>query len=97
MARVYFPQPRDTAFVASFGHLMGYDAGYYGYAWADVISADLASVFEENDAFLDPALGRKLRNEIFASGHSRPIDDSIHAFLGRPRSFDAFVKKLGLN
>ena len=83
--------------VTSFGHLMGYDAGYYGYAWADVISADLASVFENNNAFLNPELGRKLRDEIFATGHSRPIDDSIEAFLGRPRNFDAFVKKLGLN
>ncbi|MDG2124501.1 MAG: Zn-dependent oligopeptidase [Verrucomicrobiales bacterium] len=97
MAKVYFPQPEDTAFVTSFGHLMGYDAGYYGYAWADVISADLASVFENNNAFLNPELGRKLRDEIFATGHSRPIDDSIEAFLGRPRNFDAFVKKLGLN
>lgn len=36
----------DTAFVAYFGHLMGYDAGYYGYAWADAIAADMATVFE---------------------------------------------------
>src|SRR5688500_20386583 len=35
----------DTAYVAYFGHLTGYDAGYYGYAWADDISADLATVF----------------------------------------------------
>ena len=41
----FFPEPPDTAFVAYFGHLMGYDAGYYGYAWADAIAADMATVF----------------------------------------------------
>jgi thimet oligopeptidase len=96
-SEVSFPQPEGTAFVCAFGHLMGYDSGYYGYAWADVISADLASVFEEADGFLDPALGRRLRDEVFATGHSRPIEDSITAFLGRPRNFDAFVRKLGLD
>jgi Zn-dependent oligopeptidase len=38
--------PPDTAFVAYFGHIIGYGAGYYGYAWADAIAADMATVFE---------------------------------------------------
>ncbi len=96
VADTYFPQPEDTAFVASFGHLMGYDAGYYGYAWADVISADMASVFEENDAFLNPAYGMRLRKEIFEPGDSRDVSESIEAFLGRQRNMEAFVDKLGI-
>ena len=50
----FFPEPPDTAFVAYFGHLMGYDAGYYGYAWADAIAADMATVFANApDGFFD--------------------------------------------
>jgi len=96
MSNVYFPPPEDTAFVGSFGHLMGYDAGYYGYAWADVISADMASIFEKSDGYLKPEFGMRLRNEIFARGNSRDITQSIEAFLGRGRSMDAFLKKLGI-
>ena len=53
-----YPEPPDTAFVAYFGHLMGYDAGYYGYAWADAIAADMATVFEKApDGFFDRDAG----------------------------------------
>ncbi|CAN5158916.1 M3 family metallopeptidase [soil metagenome] len=97
VAETYFPQPEGTAFVASFGHLMGYDSGYYGYAWADVISADMASVFEEADAFLDPEFGMRLRREIFERGDSREVDESIEAFLGRQRSMESFLKMLGIS
>ncbi len=44
LSEVFLPVPPDTAFVAYFGHLMGYGAGYYGYAWADAIAADMATV-----------------------------------------------------
>ena len=44
----FLPIDPDTAFVAFFGHLAGYDAGYYGYAWADAIAADMATVFEQS-------------------------------------------------
>jgi thimet oligopeptidase len=40
LSEVFLPVAPDTAFVAYFGHLMGSDAGYYGYAWADAIAAD---------------------------------------------------------
>ena len=94
---VYLPNPDNTTFVTSFGHIMGgYDSGYYGYAWADVISADIASIFDEAGNFLDPELGMKLRTEIFSQGNSRPVEESIEDFLGRPRSNDAFIKKLGI-
>ena len=45
--KVFLPIDPNTAFVAYFGHLAGYDAGYYGYAWADAIAADMATVFEK--------------------------------------------------
>ncbi len=93
----FLPIEPDTAFVAYFGHLAGYDAGYYGYAWADAIAADMATVFEKSpNGFLDKAAGLKLRQEIYAPGGSRDIDLSIHKFLGRDRSIQPFLKTLGI-
>jgi thimet oligopeptidase len=87
----------DTAFVAYFGHLMHYDAGYYGYAWADAIAADMASVFEHAPkGYFDQAVGRRLRSEIYEVGDSRDVNISIEKFLGRPRSLEPFLKKIGI-
>ncbi len=98
MADVYLDPPTDTAFVASFGHLGGgYDAGYYGYAWAEAISADLASVFKNSPGgLMDREVGKRLRDEIYAKGGSREIEDSIQAFLGRERSLQPFFEHIGL-
>jgi thimet oligopeptidase len=94
---VFFPLPDDTAFVAFFGHLVGYDAGYYGYAWADSIAADMATVFRAApDGFLDRGAGMRMRQEIYAQGDSRDVNVSIEDFLGRPRSIGPFLKKLGI-
>jgi len=93
----YRPSSTDTAFAASFGHLMGYDAGYYGYIWSEVIAADMATVFENApDGFLDANAGRRLRKEIYERGDTRLINDSIEAFLGRPFNQEAFLRRLGL-
>ncbi len=93
----FLPIDPDTAFVAFFGHLVGYDAGYYGYAWADAIAADMATVFENApNGFLDKTAGMKLRKEIYAPGGSRDIDVSIHNFLGRDRSIQPYLKTLGI-
>ena len=97
LAKVFLPIDPNTAFVAYFGHLVGYDGGYYGYAWADAIAADMATVFEAApNGFLDKTAGMKLRNEIYAPGGSRDIDVSIHDFLGRDRSIQPFLKTLGI-
>lgn len=94
---VFLPAPEGTAFVAYFGHLMGYDAAYYGYAWADAIAADMATLFENSpQRYFDTQLGRKLRDEIYAPGDSRDVNISIERFLGRPRSLAPFLKELGL-
>ena len=86
-----------TGFAAFFGHLMGYDAGYYGYAWADAISADMATVFEESaQGYADVKVGRRLRDEIYAPGSSRDVNISISKFLGRERSIKPFLKHIGM-
>jgi thimet oligopeptidase len=97
LSQVYLPVLPETTFVTYFGHLVGYDAGYYGYAWADAIAADMATVFQNApDGFLDQTAGLRLRNEIYATGDSRDVSESIEKFLGRPRSLKPFLKKLGI-
>lgn len=91
------PVPEGSSFVTYFGHLMHYDAGYYGYAWADAISADMASVFEHSPGgYFDVNTGLKLRNEIYAVGGSRDPNVSIEKFLGRKQSNQPFLKKIGI-
>ena len=94
---VFLPPDPGTAMIASFGHLTGYSAGYYGYAWADAIAADMASVFQQAPAgFLDAKIGRRLRDEIYAQGNSRDISVSIEKFLGRKQAIDPFLKHVGI-
>ena len=95
---VYLKPQENTSFVGYFGHLMGYDAGYYGYAWADAISADMATVFENApNRYYDKNAGMHLRMEIYEIGDSRDVNESIEKFLGRPRSLEPFLKDLGIN
>ncbi|MGF1452333.1 MAG: M3 family metallopeptidase [Opitutales bacterium] len=96
--KTYVMEPSfESAFVAGFGHLMGYDAGYYGYMWSEVIAADMAEVFRSADGgFLDTETGLRLRDEIYAVGDTRDINESIRAFLGRPASREPFLRQLGL-
>jgi thimet oligopeptidase len=97
LGEVFLPMAPDTAFVAYFGHLMGYDAGYYGYAWADAIAADMATVFEKApNGYFDQAAGHRLRVEIYEPGNSREVNESIEKFLGRKRSLEPFLKKIGI-
>jgi len=97
LSEVFLPRIPDTAFVAYFGHLMHYDAAYYGYTWADAIAADMATVFEHApDGYFDQAAGRRLRKEIYEPGDSRDVNISIEKFLGRKRSLDPFFEKLGI-
>src|SRR5438874_11727035 len=58
LEKVFLPIDPSTTFVTYFGHMNGYDAGYYGYAWADAIAADMATVFEKaKDGYLDKQAG----------------------------------------
>jgi thimet oligopeptidase len=94
---VFLPPDPGTAMITSFDHLTGYSAGYYGYAWADAIAADMASVFQQApDGFLDTKIGRRLRDEIYAQGNSRDVGISIEKFLSRKQSIEPFLKHVGI-
>ena len=96
LSDTFLPLPEGTAFLCYFGHFTGYDAGYYGYAWADAIAADMATVFENSpDGYFDVAIGKRMRDEIYSQGDSRDVNVSIEKFLGRPRSIEPFLKKIG--
>src|SRR5881394_3418276 len=97
LEKVFLPIDPSTTFVSYFGHLNGYDAGYYGYAWADAIAADMATVFEKaKDSYLDKQAGLRLRREIYEPGDSRDVNTSIEKFLGRKQSIQPFLKKIGI-
>ncbi len=97
LEKVFLPIDPSTTFVSYFGHLNGYDAGYYGYAWADAIAADMATVFEKaKDGYLDKQAGFRLRREIYEPGDSRDVNVSIEKFLGRKQSIQPFLKKIGI-
>ncbi|MEY2494393.1 MAG: thimet oligopeptidase [Verrucomicrobiota bacterium] len=97
LSKVFLPVAPETTMVSYFGHLNGYDAGYYGYAWADAIAADMATVFESaKDGYLDKQAGMRLRRDIYEPGDSREITESIEKFLGRKQSVQPFLKKIGI-
>jgi len=97
LEKVFLPIDPNTTFVTYFGHMNGYDAGYYGYAWADAIAADMATVFEKaKDGYLDKQAGMKLRQEIYTQGDGRDVTMSIEKFLGRKQSVEPFLKKIGV-
>jgi oligopeptidase A len=93
---VLIPPPFNR-FQNSFAHIFsgGYAAGYYSYKWAEVLSADAYSLFEENGV-LDAATGSHFREQILAVGGSRDAMDSFIAFRGREPRIDALLRHNGL-
>ena len=81
----------------TFSHIFagGYAAGYYSYKWAEVLSADAWSAFEETGP-LNVDTGRRLRREVLEVGGSRPAMDSFKAFRGREPSIDALMRHQGM-
>jgi Zn-dependent oligopeptidase len=82
-----------TNFVAGFGHLFGYAAGYYGYLWSKVFAEDIYTFFKA-DGVISPAVGARYRREILEWGSQRKEMDSLRAFEGREPSEDAFMREL---
>jgi oligopeptidase A len=89
--------PAYNRFPNSFSHIFagGYAAGYYSYKWAEVLSADAYSFFEENGV-LDARAGQRFRDEILAVGGSRPAAESFRAFRGREPRVDALLRHNGM-
>jgi oligopeptidase A len=89
--------PAFNRFQHSFSHIFagGYAAGYYSYKWAEVLSADAWSAFEETGT-LNPETGRRYREAILEAGGSRPAMESFKAFRGREPRIDALLRHQGM-
>ena len=93
--------PAFNRFLHGFSHIFagGYAAGYYSYKWAEVLSADAWSAFEEAGArgnVLDVETGRRYRKHVLESGGSRSALESFTAFRGREPRIDALLRHQGL-
>ncbi|MDH3247412.1 MAG: Zn-dependent oligopeptidase [Acidimicrobiia bacterium] len=89
------PTHEGTFFPASFGHLFGYDAGYYGYLWSEVYGDDMWSRFEQ-EGYTSPEVGADYRREILEAGGARDGMDHLRAFLGREPDNTAFLVNIGI-
>jgi oligopeptidase A len=89
--------PAFNRFPNSFSHIFagGYSAGYYSYKWAEVLSADAYSLFEEMGV-LNPEAGARFRREVLSAGGHRPAMQSFVAFRGREPRIDALLRHNGL-
>ncbi len=83
-------------FQNSFSHIFagGYAAGYYSYKWAEVLSADAFSKFEEEGVF-NPETGQQFKECILEKGGSQQPAELFRAFRGRPPTVDALLKHSG--
>ena len=93
------PVSPDNRFQQAFSHIfsspVGYGAGYYSYKWAEVLSADAFSLFEDEGIF-NAATGEKFLSTILANGGSQEAMDLFVAFRGREPSVDALLKQDGI-
>ena len=88
---------KNTIPQAAFGHIMGgYDAGYYGYLWSEVIAEDFFSEFKKQGIF-NPQIGLKFRREILEKGSTLEEEEMVRNFLGRPVQNEPFLESIGLN
>ena len=93
---VLFP-PEFNRFAHSFSHIFagGYAAGYYSYKWAEVLSSDAYSLFEENGIF-DQETGTSFLTNILEQGGSRNAMDLFINFRGREPEIDALLRHNGI-
>jgi thimet oligopeptidase len=88
-----FAYVKGTHFQSSFGHLIGYDAGYYGYQWALALSRDVLTRFKK-EGLLNPKVAASWRDEVLSRGGGEDETTMISRFLGRPPSHDAYLAYL---
>jgi thimet oligopeptidase len=91
-----FKYTEGTHMQASFDHLVGYGAGYYGYMWSLVYAEDLFSVFEK-EGVLNPETGKRFKEMVLSKGSTEDEMEIMRNFLQREPNQDAFLKSLGLN
>jgi oligopeptidase A len=89
--------PEFNRFQHSFGHIFGggYAAGYYSYKWAEVLSSDAFSRFEEEGVF-NPAVGQDFLSNILEKGGSQEPSALFKAFRGREPKIDALLRHCGI-
>ncbi len=88
-----FPYVKGTHFQSSFGHLISYDAGYYGYQWALSLSRDVLTRFRK-EGLLNTTTAAAWRTEVLAKGGGEDERTMISRFLGRAPSHDAYFAYL---
>ena len=93
--RMYNHTP-ETWYQGGFGHLTGYQAGYYGYMWSLVYAQDMFQRFKQL-GMLNPEAGAYYRDKILSRGGTMDGLDLVRGYLGREPSMDAFLDSLGLN
>jgi thimet oligopeptidase len=81
---------KGTHLQSSFGHLIGYDAGYYSYQWALSLSRDVLTRFKK-EGLLNPATAAAWRDEVLSKGGGEDERTMITRFLGRPPNTDAYL------
>lgn len=79
---------------ASFGHLMGYSAAYYGYLWSLVYAEDMFSVFKK-EGLLNREVGQRYRDVVLSVGNDVDAMVVIEQFLGRSPNEDAYLESIG--
>ncbi len=91
------PVPAFNRFQHGFSHIFagGYAAGYYSYKWAEVLSADAYSRFEEEGIF-NPDTGEAFRREVLAVGGSREPMETFVAFRGREPAIEPLLRHSGI-
>jgi oligopeptidase A len=91
------PAPQFNRFQNSFSHIFagGYAAGYYSYKWAEVLSADAYSRFEEEGIF-NTDTGASFLREVLAVGGSKEPMEAFVAFRGREPSIDPLLRHCGI-
>jgi thimet oligopeptidase len=100
MNKLYFNidlPKNETLFPAGFGHLVGYDAGYYSYLWALVYACDAFGEFEKKgnrDIMTNTKIGMKWRKEVLEKGSSEDEMKLVTNFLGRKPNQKAFLKEV---
>ena len=89
--------PAFNRFQHSFSHVFagGYAAGYYSYKWAELLSADAWSAFEEEGVF-NAATGKRFLTEVLEQGGARDAIDNFKAFRGREPRIDALLRHQGM-